>query len=68
MIALLVWYEDHLAPTYLCTSLGRDLGSLIQPTNRLRRRAETNPCLAAELERTRKGPAQIHICQTCPLL
>jgi len=54
VIALLVWYEDHLSLTDLCTRLGRDLSSLSRAVNRLRKRAETNPRLAAELERARE--------------
>lgn len=53
MLALLVWYDDRLSLTDLCTRLGSDLCSLSQTFNRLRTRAEANPCLAAGLESTR---------------
>jgi putative transposase len=62
MIGLLVWYEDHLSLTELGT-LGRDLSSLSQAVNRLRKRAEADPRLAVELERLKEGLAQIPICQ-----
>lgn len=61
--ALLVWYQDHLSLTDLCTRLDRDLSSLSQAVNHRRKRAATNPRLAAELERVREELAQIQICQ-----
>jgi putative transposase len=63
MIALLVWHEDHLSLTELGTRLGRDLSSLSQAVNRLRKRAETNPRLAAELEKLKEELEQIPKCQ-----
>ncbi len=63
IIALLVWHEDHLSLTDLSTRLGRDLSSLSQAVNRLRKLAETNPRLAGELERLKEQLGQIPICQ-----
>jgi hypothetical protein len=63
MIALLVWHEDHLSLADLCTRLGRDLCSVSQAVNRLRKRAETNACYAAKLERIREDLGQMPIWQ-----
>jgi chromosomal replication initiation ATPase DnaA len=63
VIALLVWYEDHLSLTDPCTRFSRDLTSLSQAVNRLRTRAETNLRPAAELDRMKENPAQMRICQ-----
>jgi putative transposase len=63
MIGLLVWYEDHLSLTELGTLLSRDLSSLSQAVNRLRKRAEADPRLAVELARLKEGLAQIPRCQ-----
>ena len=63
VIALLVWYEDHLALIDLSKRLGRDLSNLSQAVNRLRKGAETSPRPATELMRIRGDPAQMQICQ-----
>ncbi len=60
------WNADQLYLTDLCTRLGRDLSSLSQAANRLRKPADRNSPLAAELERTREDLAQIQMCQTGP--
>jgi hypothetical protein len=61
MIALLVWHEEGLSLTDLGTRSGRDLSSLSQAVNRLRKRIEKNPDLARALDRVRQNLAEIHI-------
>ncbi|MFH1113314.1 MAG: hypothetical protein V1792_05285 [Pseudomonadota bacterium] len=64
--SLPVWYEDDLSLTNLSMRLGSDLCSLSEAVNRQGNRVETNPRLAARLERVREDPARIHICEVCP--
>jgi len=61
MIALLVWHDDRLSLTDLGKRLGRDLSSVSQAVNRLRKRMETNPSLALVLARVRQDLAEIQI-------
>jgi chromosome segregation and condensation protein ScpB len=63
IIALLVWLEDGLSLTDLGRRLGRDLCSLSQAVNCLRKRIEKNPSLAQALDRIRQDLAKIHISQ-----
>jgi chromosomal replication initiation ATPase DnaA len=62
VIALLVWYEDHLVLIDLSKRLGRDLSSLMQAVNCQRKGSETSPRPAAELERVREDLKQMPIC------
>jgi hypothetical protein len=59
VIALLVLYEDHFAVADLSKRLGRDLSSLSQAVNRLRKGSETSPRPATELMRIREDLAQM---------
>ena len=63
MIALLVRYEDHLSLTDPGARPGHDLSSLSHAVNRLRKRAETNPRPADQLERLKEDVRQIPISQ-----
>ena len=63
MIALLVWHEDGLSLTDVGRRLGRDLSSLSQAVNRLRKRMETYPFLARVLDTVGQDLAEIHISQ-----
>jgi putative transposase len=63
MIALPVWHEDGLSLTDLGRRLGRDLSSLSQAVNRLRKRIEKNPSLARSLGKMRQSLAKTHISQ-----
>jgi hypothetical protein len=63
MIALLVWYEDHLSLIDLGKRLDRDPYSLSQAADRLRKPMETNLSLGRVPDRLLQGLAEIHISQ-----
>ena len=57
-VSTICWPENLLSLTEPCMRLDRDLCSLSQAVKRLRRQAETDPRLAAELERLKEDLAQ----------